>query len=145
MFTSHEPFQLQPMERDRLEQMLNYQSLGRTGPPSAGALAAGRWSFAATDSNADRDEPASHSTLEEELAKAGTGRSVGRPSFGTPKEIDGGEGGRHPGGHGASARAVHALVHASSGSAFGLEQCHGHACLAQGRAATTSTAAVHGQ
>src|SRR5215470_10765410 len=124
----------------------NYESLCGTGSSSAGALAAGGWSFAATDSSADRDEPASHSTLEEELAKAGTGRSVGRPAFGTPKEVDGGEGGRHPGGHGrASARAVHALVHASAGSTFGLEQCHGHACLAQGRAATTSTAAVHGQ
>ena len=45
----------------------------------------------------------------------------------------------------ASLRVAHALVHASSGPTFGLEQRHDHACLAQGWAATSSTAAVHGQ
>src|SRR5262249_4385230 len=124
----------------------NYQSFGRTGPASASALAACGWSFAAADSSADRDEPAPHSTLEKELAKARTGRSVGRTAFGTPQKVDGREGGRHPCAHRRpSARTVHALVHASSGSTFGLEQRHDHACLAQGRAATASTAAVHGQ
>jgi len=96
--------------------------------------------------SADRDEPTTHSALEEELANEGTGRAAGRPTFGTTEEADRGQGGRHPGGHRrASPRFHHALVHASVGATFGLEQRHGHARLAQGRAATSSTAAVHGQ
>src|SRR5215475_5947303 len=124
----------------------NHQPLRRTRAASACALAAGRRSLAATDPSADRDEPATYSALEEELANEGTGRSAGRPTFGTTEEADRGQGGRHPGGHRrASPRFHHALVHASVGATFGLEQRHGHARLAQGRAATSSTAAVHGQ
>src|SRR5215471_3833281 len=120
--------------------------LRRARPASASVVAAGRRHLAAPDPSPDRDEPPPHSALEEELAEEGAGRSAGCPTSGTSEEADRGEGGGHPGGHRrASPWAGHSLVYPAAGSALGPEPRYGHAGLAQGWAAASSAAAVHGQ
>ena len=144
MFTSNEPFRLPPQDRDRLEQILRTTSL------SAGLMRRARVLLLLTDGVSLRQIQAQtgmsprYPALEEELARAGTGRSVGRPACGATEEADRSERGRHPGGYRrTSARIVHAL--ALVGATHGLEQCYGHTRRAQGRAAASSAAVVHGQ
>lgn len=146
MFTVHEPFQLPSQERERLQQIV------RTTTLSAGLVRRARVLLLLAEGVSLRQiqaqtgmSPRRIQHWKRSWRKKGLDGLLDAPRAGRPKKLTVAKEAailaateEHPGIH-------HALVHAPAGSTIGREQRHGHARMAQGRTATSSAAAVHGQ